>query len=74
MGGSDNPSGTMPVTDDEFIERVVAGCQQLGNARSSQPRQIEGSWGLRPDSGWDFALCYPEEIDPRPFEDLGWLV
>ncbi len=62
----------VPVTDDEFVEMVVAACRRLPNAEAVNLGGSRARGDFRPDSDWDFALYYRGEIDPRPFEELSW--
>lgn len=62
----------MAMTDDEFIETVVAGCRSLPNAEAVNLGGSRARGDFRPDSDWDFAVYYRGEIDPRPLEELGW--
>jgi predicted nucleotidyltransferase len=62
----------MSVTDDEFIETVLAACRRLPNAEAVNLGGSRARGDFRPDSDWDFAVYYRGEIDPRPFEELGW--
>jgi predicted nucleotidyltransferase len=55
----------MPVTDDEFIETVVAACRRLSNAEAVNLGGSRARGDFRPDSDWDFAVYYRGEIDPR---------
>jgi predicted nucleotidyltransferase len=60
------------MTDDEFIETVVAACRRHPNAEAVNLGGSRARGDFRPDSDWDFAVYYRGEIDPRPFEELGW--
>jgi Polymerase beta, Nucleotidyltransferase len=60
------------VTDDEFIEAVVATCRRLPNAEAVNLGGSRARGDFRPDSDWDFAVYYRGEVDPRPLEDTGW--
>jgi predicted nucleotidyltransferase len=60
------------VTDDDFIETVVAACRRLPNAVAVNLGGSRARGDFRPDSDWDFAVYYRGEIDPGPFEELGW--
>ena len=62
----------MSMMDDEFIETVVAACRRLPNAEAVNLGGSRARGDFRPDSDWDFAVYYRGEIDPRPFEQLGW--
>ena len=75
--GDVEQSGTLPrhhiaVTDDEFIEMVVAACRRVPNAAAVNLGGSRARGDFRQDSDWDFAAYYRGEIDPAPFEDLGW--
>jgi hypothetical protein len=60
------------MTESEFIEAVVAACRRLPNAVAVNLGGSRARGDFRPDSDWDFAVYYRGEIDPRPFEELGW--
>src|ERR1700728_295185 len=60
------------MTDEEFIETVVAACRGLPNAEAVNLGGSRARGDFRPDSDWDFAVYYRGEIDPRPLEELGW--
>ena len=60
------------MTDDEFVETVVAACRRLPNAEAVNLGGSRARGDFRPDSDWDFAVYYRGEVDPRPLEDLGW--
>lgn len=62
----------MTVTDDEFIESVVGVCRRVPNAEAVNLGGSRARGDFRPDSDWDFAVYYRGEIDPRPFDELGW--
>jgi predicted nucleotidyltransferase len=62
----------MHMLDEEFIERVVAACRRLPSAEAVNLGGSRARGDSRPDSDWDFAVYYRGEIDPRPFEELGW--
>jgi len=54
----------MPVTDDEFIESVVAECRRVPNAEAVNLGGSRARGDFRPDSDWDFAV-YPDVHAPR---------
>jgi predicted nucleotidyltransferase len=60
------------VKEGEFIETVVAACRRLPNVEAVNLGGSRARGDFRPDSDWDFAVYYRGEIDPRPFEELGW--
>jgi predicted nucleotidyltransferase len=45
---------------------------RLPNAEAVNLGGSRARGDFRPDSDWDFAVYYRGEIDPRPFEELGW--
>jgi predicted nucleotidyltransferase len=60
------------MTDDDFIEEVLAACRRVPNAEAFALGGSRARGDHRPDSDWDFAVYYRGEIDVRPFEELGW--
>ena len=44
----------------------------LSNAEAVNLGGSRARGDFRPDSDWDFAVYYRGEIDPGPFEELGW--
>lgn len=60
------------MTDDEFLDEIVAACRRVPNAEAVALGGSRATGDFRPDSDWDFAVYYRGEIDVSVFEDLGW--
>jgi predicted nucleotidyltransferase len=60
------------VTDDEFVERVVAACRQVPNVQAIALGGSRARGDHRADSDWDFAVYYRGDIDVSVFDQFGW--
>ncbi len=60
------------MTDDEFLDAVVAGCRSVPGVEAVTLGGSRARGDHRPDSDWDFAVYYRGTIDPAAFEQLGW--
>ena len=60
------------VTDDEFVERVVAAVPAGAECAGDRAGRVPTRGDHRADSDWDFAVYYRGDIDVSVFDQFGW--